>query len=226
MLLENRCVVPSCEVYTNSPDLTAYATDGSPPASVWSTYPGEANPNEAACAAPGITAATTNATRATRHLAVIITPPNATDFEPIVRLGAGACAASLTAVRLTLLASPSDTKALIETAVSRFLDEVPALHGLKLVAGLDLRGRGDIQMYRVELPGPKVTKDIASDAKVRIAVPRSHFNELATKGHVRDWREAFVHGDAKATGIEQVMKLIVNVVERQEERARTRKAKT
>jgi hypothetical protein len=103
---------------------------------------------------------------------------------------------------------------------------VPALHGLKLVAGLDLRGRGDIQMYRVELPGPKVTKDIASDAKVRIAVPRSHFNELATKGHVRDWREAFVHGDAKATGIEQVMKLIVNVVERQEERARTRKAKT
>jgi hypothetical protein len=29
----------------------------------------------------------------------------------------------------------------------------------------------------------------------------------------------------QATGIEQVLKLIVNVVERQEERARTRKAK-
>jgi hypothetical protein len=79
-------------------------------------------------------------------------------------------------------------------------------------------------MYRVELPGPKVTKDIASDAKVTVSVPRSHFNELATKGHVRDWREAFEHGDAKATGIDQVMKLIVNVVERQEERSRTRKA--
>ena len=102
---------------------------------------------------------------------------------------------------------------------------MPALQGLKLVAGLDLRGRGDMQQYRVELPGPKVTKDIATDAKIRIAVPRSHFNELATKGHVKDWREAFRHGDAKATGIEQVMKLIVNVVERQEERARTRKAK-
>lgn len=96
---------------------------------------------------------------------------------------------------------------------------------LKLVAGLELRGRGDVQLYRVELPGPKVSKDIAADAKVRLSLPRSHFNELATKGHVSDWREAFTKGDAKATGIEQVMKLIVNVVERQEERSRTRKAK-
>jgi hypothetical protein len=109
--------------------------------------------------------------------------------------------------------------------VSRFLDEVPALQPLKLVLGLDLRGRGDVQQYRVELPGPKVTKDIAADAKVRIEVPRSHFNQLATKGRVQDWREAFEKGDAKATGIEQVMKLIVNVVDRQEERSRTRKAR-
>jgi len=109
--------------------------------------------------------------------------------------------------------------------VKRFLDEVPALQSLKLIAGLELRGRGDVQQYRVELPGPKVTKDIAADSKVRIEVPRAHFNELATKGHLRDWREAFEKGDAKATGIEQVMKLIVNVVDRQEERSRTRKAK-
>ena len=52
---------------------------------------------------------------------------------------------------------------------------------------------------------------------------RARFNELATKGHVRDWRDAFEHGEAKATGIEQVLKLIVNVVERQEERGRTRR---
>jgi hypothetical protein len=126
--------------------------------------------------------------------------------------------------RLRSLASPSDTKSLIETAVKRFLEEVPALQQLKLVAGLELRGRGDVQLYRVEMPGPTVSKDIAADAKVRLSVSRSHFNELATKGHVREWREAFTHGDVKATGIEQVMKLIVNVVERQEERARTRKA--
>jgi len=118
----------------------------------------------------------------------------------------------------------SDTKSLIETAVTRFLDEVPALQPLKLVAGLELRGRGDMQIYRVELPGPKVSRDVPADAKVTLTVNRSLFNELATKGHVRDWREAFAHGDAKATGIGQVMKLIVNVVERQEERNRTRKA--
>jgi hypothetical protein len=126
--------------------------------------------------------------------------------------------------RLDRLASPSDTKSLIETAVNRFLEEVPALQPLKLVAGLELRGRGDLQLYRVELPGPNVSKDIAADAKVTLSVPRPVFNELATKGHVREWRAAFAHGDVKATGIDQVMKLIVNVVERQEERSRTRKA--
>ena len=130
------------------------------------------------------------------------------------------------ATRLRGLSSQSDTKTLIETAVKRFLDEVPALQPLKLVVGLELRARGDLQMYRVELPGPKVTKDIAADSKVRLSLPRSHFNELATKGHIRDWRDAFQHGDVKATGIEQVLKLIVNVVERQEERSRTRKART
>ncbi|HEY3944203.1 MAG TPA: hypothetical protein VGL78_03165 [Solirubrobacteraceae bacterium] len=102
---------------------------------------------------------------------------------------------------------------------------MPALQPLQLVAGLELRGRGDTQLYRIELPGPKITKDIAADAKVRLSVPRPQFNELATKGQVRDWREAFERGEAKATGVEQILRLIVNVVERQEERARTRKAR-
>jgi hypothetical protein len=124
-----------------------------------------------------------------------------------------------------MLLASSDTKSLIETAVKRFIDEVPALAQLKLVAGLELRGRGDVQLYRVELPGPTVSKDIPNDAKVHISIPRSHFNALATKGRVPDWREAFAKGDAKATGIDQVLKLIVNVVERQEERGRTRKSR-
>jgi hypothetical protein len=118
-----------------------------------------------------------------------------------------------------------DTKSLIETGIQRFFDEVPALQPLKLIAGLELRGRGDTQLYRIELPGPKVTKDIAADARVRLVVHRSQFNSLATKGDVGDWREAFARGEVKATGVEQVLKLIVNVVERQEERARTRKAR-
>jgi hypothetical protein len=78
-------------------------------------------------------------------------------------------------------------------------------------------------MYRIEMPGPVVTKDIAADAKVRVEVPRATFNTLATRGHVRDWREAFARGEAKASGIDQIMKLIANVVERQEERSRTRR---
>jgi hypothetical protein len=121
--------------------------------------------------------------------------------------------------------TPGDTKSLIETAVNRFLEDVPSLQPLKLVAGLELRGRGDIQHYRVELPGPKVTKDIAADAKVRLEVQRAQFNELATKGHIADWEQAFAKGEAKATGIDQVLKLIANVVARQQERSRTRRAR-
>ncbi len=121
--------------------------------------------------------------------------------------------------------SSPDAKTLIETAVNRFLAEVPALAPLKLVAGLELRGRRDLQIYRVELPGPKVSKDLPSDSKVTLQVNRAQFNDLATKGTVASWRAAFEHGDVKATGIEQVMKLIVSVVERQEERSRTRKAR-
>jgi hypothetical protein len=102
---------------------------------------------------------------------------------------------------------------------------VPALAPLKLIAGIELRGRGDVQMYRVQMPGPVVTKDIAADAQVRLEIQRATFNELATRGHVADWRTAFEHGEAKATGIDQVIKLIVNVVEKQEERSRTRRAR-
>jgi hypothetical protein len=117
----------------------------------------------------------------------------------------------------------ADTKALIEQAVATFRKEVPALDRLKLVVELELRGRGDIQLFRLELPGPKITKDIASDAKVRLSVPRSDFNELATEGTIRHWREAFESGHVRATGPPEILRLIANVVEKQEVRTRTRK---
>jgi hypothetical protein len=119
----------------------------------------------------------------------------------------------------------SDTRTLIETAVKRFVAEVPALEPLKLVIGLELRGRGDVQLYRVEMPGPKVSKDIASDSRVDLSLPRATFNELAEKGHISDWRAAFENGSVKASGQEGILKLVVNVVERQEERTRLRKAR-
>jgi hypothetical protein len=117
----------------------------------------------------------------------------------------------------------ADTKALIEEGVANFQRQVPALTRLKLVVELELRGRGDIQLFRVELPGPKVTKDIASDAKVRLSIPRSHFNELAREGTIRHWREAFESGTVRATGPTEILRLISSVVEKQEERTRSRK---
>ncbi len=102
---------------------------------------------------------------------------------------------------------------------------MPGLAPLKIVAGLELHGRGDVQLYRIEMPGPQVVKTIPSDAKVTLEIRRDRFNELAAKGTLADWRQAFEHGDARATGIDQYLKLIVKVVEAQEERSRTRHAR-
>lgn len=118
-----------------------------------------------------------------------------------------------------------DAKTLIETAVTRFLEEVPALKPMKIVVGFDLRGRGDTQQYRLEMPGIKVTKDIAADSRVRLDIPRAFFNVMAKEGRVADWREAFMYGQAKATGVEQYLRLIRQVVEKQEERDRLRRPK-
>jgi len=122
-----------------------------------------------------------------------------------------------------------DAKTLIEIAITRFLEEVPALAPLKLVFGVELRGRGDVQMYRVELGGKKhdleVVKGIAEDARVRVEMPRAFFNVMAKEAHIADWREAFMYGQAKASGVNEIMKLIVHVVEKQEERQRLRRAR-
>ena len=118
-----------------------------------------------------------------------------------------------------------DAKTLIETATRRFLDEVPALEPIKLVVGVELRGRGDTQHYRLEMPGVKVTKGAANDARLRVDMRREFFNVMASEGKVPDWIEAFTYGQAKASGPEQFLKLIVNVVERQQERQRMRKAR-
>ena len=116
-------------------------------------------------------------------------------------------------------------KTLIELAVNRFLEEVPALEPMKLVAAVELRGRGDVQHFQLEMPGVKVTKGPAADARVRVDMRREFFNVMAKEAKVADWIEAFTYGQAKATGPEQILKLIASVVERQQERARTRKAR-
>ena len=67
--------------------------------------------------------------------------------------------------------SSTDTRALIERTLERFTAEVPALKQLKLVVRLELMARGgDAPIWRVEVPGPKVTKDPAGDAKLELKV--------------------------------------------------------
>src|SRR5438309_6780030 len=118
-----------------------------------------------------------------------------------------------------------DAKSLIELATRRFISEVPALEPIKLVVGIELRGRGDVQQFRLEMPGVEVTKGPAADARLRVDMRREFFNVMAREGKVPDWIEAFTYGQAKATGPEQIIKLIVNVVERQQERERTPRAR-
>jgi hypothetical protein len=123
--------------------------------------------------------------------------------------------------------SPStDPKAQIEKAIASVASEVPAFAPLKLVFALVLRGHGDTQQYRIELPGPKITKEIATDARITVEMPRSFFNVMADEGaKVADWREAFHYGQAKATGAAPILKLIERVVEVHEDRTRVRRAR-
>jgi hypothetical protein len=112
----------------------------------------------------------------------------------------------------------------IRSAVEAFQAEVPALRNLKLVFGLELKGRGDIQLYRVELPGPQIAKDLAQDERVLVQIDRAQFNRLAERGSLRSYRKAWETGQIKATGDSNVVKLVAQVVEKQEQRARLKKA--
>ena len=117
------------------------------------------------------------------------------------------------------------TRELIEQAIGNLQREVPALAKLKLVFGVELRGRGDVQLYRVEVPGPKISKGFGDDERVRVSIPRSHFNELADDGRVRHWHEAFDHGHIKVEGDPNIQKLIGQVIEHAEARGRLKKAR-
>ncbi|MGH2992885.1 MAG: SCP2 sterol-binding domain-containing protein [Solirubrobacterales bacterium] len=114
---------------------------------------------------------------------------------------------------------------LISTAYRRCIAEVPALDKMKLVIRLELRGRGDVQVFRVRTPGPEISKGEPEDARLSVAMPRSDFNELATEGQLKDWREAVEHGHIKVSGDRRVQRLIENVVERHEKRGKVKRAR-
>ena len=125
--------------------------------------------------------------------------------------------------RLASALDGGDTEGSDRDRGERFQAEVPALQKLKLVFGLELKGQRDIQLYRVELPGPKITKDLAQDERVLVEIDRPQFNELAESGTLKSYRKAYETGHIKATGDSNVLKLIAQVVERQEQRSRLKK---
>jgi len=115
--------------------------------------------------------------------------------------------------------SRADTRALIKQAVERLQQEVPAFRQLKLVVQVELRARGDVPIWRVEIPGPKISKEPAGDARIDVSVARSHFNELAAEGRLKHWVDAYEQGQVRVSGDAAVMKLIGNVIQRQLARA-------
>lgn len=118
----------------------------------------------------------------------------------------------------------ASTGELIEQAIAGLQAEVPALANLKMVIGLELRGRGDTQLYRVELPGPKVTKGYAEDERLHVSVSRAQFNQLAADGKLPQWREAYEHGHVRVEGDQKIQQLVGQVIARTEARGRLKKA--
>lgn len=115
--------------------------------------------------------------------------------------------------------STQDTRTLISQAIENFMSEVPALRNLKLVMRLELRARGgDVPIWRVELPGPKISKEPTADARVEISVGRPEFNKLVADGGLKGWVEAYRRGHLQISGDDGVIKLVGSVVQRQQAR--------
>ena len=94
---------------------------------------------------------------------------------------------------------------------------------MKLVARLELRGRGDVQVFRVSAPGPEITKEEPDDARIEISLPRADFNDLAD-ADISHWHTAYEHGVVKIGGDPAVLRLLGGV-DRQARGARQAQAR-
>jgi len=115
------------------------------------------------------------------------------------------------------------TPELIRTAVERFQAEVPALAKLKLVFGIQLRAKHDIQLLPGRAAGPE---DHQGSRPGRAGADRNRPAPVQPAGRERHARQLPAGGETghiKATGDSNVVKLVTQVVEKQEQRARLRK---
>ncbi len=119
----------------------------------------------------------------------------------------------------------TDARTMIVQAARDVVEQVPALAPLKLVVDVQLQGRGDLQVFRLKLPEGEVTKEVADDAKVHLAMRREAFNRLVDEGTIKAWQKAFEDGTVRASGVEQYLKLITQVVDKQQGRDQLKRAR-
>lgn len=118
----------------------------------------------------------------------------------------------------------SITQDLIEIAYKRLIEQIPALAKLKLVARLELRGRGDVQVFRVSAPGPEISKQEPEDARIEVSLPRADFNDLAD-ADLSHWRTAYEHGVVRIGGEPAVIRLLGGVIAKHEARGNLKRVR-
>ncbi|MFY9487710.1 MAG: hypothetical protein WAP35_03310 [Solirubrobacterales bacterium] len=113
----------------------------------------------------------------------------------------------------------TDTKAQLEEAGRRFIEAVPALAPLALSVKVDLQAKGDHQMYRLDFPGPVVSKDISNPTMIEVLVMRQDFNTITDPRYgLTQWIEAYDEGKIKINGEGGMVKLVAKVIEKQQRR--------
>lgn len=110
--------------------------------------------------------------------------------------------------------SNRDSRTAVETALKQLLEHVPALKPLKLIAAAEVQGGRDVQLIRVEMPGPKVTKALAPDARVTLTIRRDLLNEMIELDDLQAWIRAWDHGKFRVSGVQEYLKLIGQVIEK------------
>lgn len=108
--------------------------------------------------------------------------------------------------------SNPDSRTAVETALKQLLEHVPALKPLKIIAAAEVHGGRDTQLIRIQMPGPKVTKALTPDARVTVDIRRDLLNELVELDDLQAWVRAWDHGKFRASGVEEYLKLIGQVI--------------
>ncbi len=113
--------------------------------------------------------------------------------------------------------SEQETIGQIRTAVESFQKQLPATANMKLVFAFELDEGGDIQLFRIELPGPEVVRHPAGDARVTVMMDRGMFDHMLEDGSLARYRRAYGTGRIKTAGSQKIQKLLLMVIEKQEE---------